>query len=246
MSLNKKQHYKQQISYFGKEFSTMSDYKLHLWQKSYIDKIKKHFLDKNFQNKTLIDIGTGHGYVAVEMAKLGMNVIACDLTRESLDNIKRFKTQFKLSNIKLIECKAEDIPLKAKSVDYIVANAILEHIPQEKKAIEEWKRILKPNGKLFITVPLKYRYILPFFWLINYIHDKRIGHLRRYDLPTLQSKFQLEYVKHFYTGHFEKVIGAVLSILLKTDKYNKHFEQIDKKKQNKKYGSSNISVIFKR
>lgn len=246
MSINKKKHYKHQISYFGKEFSTMSEYKLHLWQKSYIDKIKKNLLGKNIKNKTLIDIGTGHGYVAVEMAKIGLNVIACDLTRESLDNIARFKKKFRLSNIRLIECKAEEIPLKAKSVDYIVANAILEHIPQEEKAIQEWKRILKPGGKLFITVPLKYRYIFPFFWIINFVHDKRIGHLRRYDLPTLQSKFQLIPEKHFYTGHIKKVMGVILSMLLKTNRFDEHLEKIDLKKQNKRYGSSNISVIFKR
>src|SRR3989344_5987374 len=79
----KQEQYKHQISYFGKEFSRIKQYKLDPWMLTYIDRLKKYLLDKNFKNKTLIDIGTGSGYVAIEMAKLGMNVIACDLSRES-------------------------------------------------------------------------------------------------------------------------------------------------------------------
>jgi len=242
--MNKREHYKKQISYFGHEFSRIKEYSLKPWQLSHLKRIKKSFNVKNYKSKTLIDIGTGSGYVAIEMAKLGFNVIACDLTREALNNIARFKKQLKLKNIKLIECKAEKIPIKKHSVDFVVANALLEHIPNEQEAIEEWKRILKPDGKMYITVPLKYRYVWPFFWPINYIHDKKIGHLRRYDTGDLRKKFGFVIKDYFYTGHFLKVAGTILSILLRTEIFLKLLEDWDNKVLKKRFGASNVAVVF--
>ncbi len=40
------------------------------------------------------------------------------------------------------------------SFDYVIANHVLEHIPDEAKAFSELKRILKENGKLVISFPV--------------------------------------------------------------------------------------------
>ncbi len=212
---------------------------------TYIDRIKQNVLDKNFKKKTIIDIATGSGYAAIEMAKMGMQVIACDLSPQSIKNLHKYKKDLSLSNLKLFVCKAEEIPLKNKSVDYILANAILEHIPDERAAVEEWKRILKPNGKMFITVPLKYRYVFPFLWPIVYLYDKRIGHLRRYDLKSLQKVFKLKTIKYFYSGHLVKIIGLIINILMKTNKLDQYAERVDQEQERKRYGANNITVIFK-
>ena len=195
MRINKKNHYEQQISYFGNEFRNVKTYELLPWQRSYIKRIKEDLLGKNYKNKTLIDIGTGNGYVAIEIARLGMNTIATDLTLAALENVNKYKKKFKLKNIKTIHCEADDIPLGDKSVDYIVANAVLEHIPSEKNTAKEWRRILKPRGKFFVAVPLKYKFILPPFIPINYLHDKRLGHLRRYDLESLRNLLKMKVIK---------------------------------------------------
>ncbi len=46
-----------------------------------------------------------------------------------------------------------NIEEKESSFDLIICYHILEHIPNDAKAIKELKRILKPTGKLFIQVP---------------------------------------------------------------------------------------------
>jgi len=239
-----KNHHKHQIKYFDKEFSGMQEYSLAAWQKSYILRIKKYMLGKEYKGKTLIDIATGSGYIAVEMAKLGMKVYATDLSPQSLRNLEKFKKQFNLTNLVIIACKAENIPLKDKIADYIVANAILEHIPQEEKTIKEWKRLLRKDGKMLITVPLKFRYVWPFLWPINFIHDKRIGHLRRYDLSDLKTKFKMETVAYFYTGHLIKVLGIARAFIFKTNKFEAAYEKKDAQQYRVRYGANNISVIF--
>lgn len=62
---------REQIKYFEKEDKVRPEYELSEWKKSYIRR-----LDENFQfkhNEILIDVGTGSGYIAVEMAKRSLN-----------------------------------------------------------------------------------------------------------------------------------------------------------------------------
>lgn len=244
--MKKDKQYKKQLDYFSNEFEKSNQYKLSSWQKTYIDRIKKELLGKNYKGKTLIDIASGSGYVAIEMARLGLDVVATDLTPEVIRNLNKYKKQFSLSNLRAVRCFAEKIPLPDKSVDYIIANAILEHIPDEKQAIDEWKRILRPHGKMFIAVPLNLRYIWPFLWLFNYMNDKRIGHLRRYDLKNLQEKFNLRVLKVFYTGHLLKVVSVIASLYIWGERFSKFFEKIDSRQEHKRYGASNIIVLFEK
>lgn len=242
---NNNNQIKLQKKYFSKEFGAIRKYNLFPWQKAYIKKITNNLLDDNFKGKKLIDIGSGSGYVAIEMAKMGVEVIACDITEESLKLIEKRKKGFSLTNLKLVKCSADKIPVKNNFIDYIVANAILEHLVHEKKAIKEWKRILKPKGKIFLTVPIKYRYIWPFFWPLNMIYDKRIGHLRRYDLKTIKDKFQMKVEKVYYSGHLIKMISLLISLFYKNRKLDTFIERVDSKFSNIPWGASNIIVILR-
>ena len=52
-----------------------------------------------------------------------------------------------------ITADAGKLPLKTSSKDYIVASHVLEHILNPLAALKEWKRVLKPGGRLFLTTP---------------------------------------------------------------------------------------------
>lgn len=47
-----------------------------------------------------------------------------------------------------------DIQYKDNTFDYIISNHIMEHIPDEGKAVSEIKRVLKPNGKWILSFPI--------------------------------------------------------------------------------------------
>lgn len=47
-----------------------------------------------------------------------------------------------------------NISFSDESFDYIICNHVLEHIPNEQKALSELRRVLKAGGELIITVPL--------------------------------------------------------------------------------------------
>ena len=87
-TLDIEKHRRHQTRFFAKEFSNKSEYSVSEWQKSYLEKIERDVLGKKYKGKKLIDLGSGSGYVAIEMARKGLEVIACDLTKESLKKIE--------------------------------------------------------------------------------------------------------------------------------------------------------------
>jgi SAM-dependent methyltransferase len=74
---------------------------------------------------------------------------------------KRFR---KLSNLEytttdlnspLADVKADicDLPFETECFDFILCNHVLEHIPDDRKAMQELYRILKPGGTAILQIP---------------------------------------------------------------------------------------------
>jgi len=242
------QHLQEQIKYFEEEDNCRPQYRLQEWQKSYIRRLDENFQLRN--KEILIDVGTGFGYIAVETAKRGLKVIALDLTLKELIKLKDvIKKEHLEDNLFLVCCSAESLPFKNGIADYLVSNAVLEHLPREKEAISEISRVCKNKNRIMVTVPLKLKYILPFFIPLNYFYDKKIGHLRRYDEKILLnkfSKFRYRIKRVYYSGHFLKVFKLLFNNFIWKIFDLKEIEDQDRKLENKKCGASNICIIFER
>lgn len=48
---------------------------------------------------------------------------------------------------------AHCLPLRSESVDSLIYQAVLEHVPDPRRVIEEAARVLKPGGYLYLEVP---------------------------------------------------------------------------------------------
>ena len=69
-----------------------------------------------------------------------------------------------------------------ETFDVIIASDCLEHLENDKIALEEWKRILKKNGLLIVFVPA-----YNFLWSE---HDEVNHHFRRYSKKNLEKKLK--------------------------------------------------------
>lgn len=78
-----------------------------------------------------------------------------------------------------IKFNGKRLPFSAGVFDVIVATDVLEHIENDSKALKEWYRVLKPGGKLIITVPA-------YQWLWSE-HDESLHHFRRYTASGLHN-----------------------------------------------------------
>ncbi|HET7148002.1 MAG TPA: methyltransferase domain-containing protein [Candidatus Nitrosopolaris sp.] len=53
-------------------------------------------------------------------------------------------------HIKFVEGRVENIPFPGEYFDKVVASASFHHFPNQDRGLEEMKRILKPDRKMFI------------------------------------------------------------------------------------------------
>lgn len=245
---NINEHLRNQIKYFEDEMLyTFNNYEIAEWQKNYVNLFLDNFSD--VKNKLILDCGSGSGYLTIELAKRGAFVISCDLTLMNLVKLKEIAKQLGLEkNIAFVCCSAEDLPFKDNTFDYFISNAVIEHLPREVEAIQEIDRVTKKDGGLMVTVPLSYKYLNPILLPVNYVHDQRIGHLRRYNQEILVSKFNKFKLKNtYYTGHTAKVVKVLANMLVKKELFSTtNIEKEDSKNSNKKWFASNIICFFRR
>ncbi len=75
--------------------------------------------------------------------------------------VQKFKKQKNLTytttdlNSPIADVKADicDLPFKNNSFDFIICNHVLEHIPDDTKAMQELYRVLAPSGTAIVQVP---------------------------------------------------------------------------------------------
>jgi SAM-dependent methyltransferase len=72
---------------------------------------------------------------------------------------------------------AQRLEFADQTFDVLVASDVLEHLADERVALEEWRRVLAPGGSLLVFVPA-----FSFLWSE---HDVANRHYRRYRLEQL-------------------------------------------------------------
>lgn len=123
----------------------------------------KHLIKKSpwylaYLNKqdVLLDMGCDTGQHAIDSAKKVKRVIAFDLSKKTLLIAEKRAKDKKIKNIKFeIQNAEKKLTYKNNSFSAILCLDVLEHIKNESLAMEEIKRILKPKGKLFLSLPNK-------------------------------------------------------------------------------------------
>ncbi len=240
--------FEHQRKYFDKAYRNAH---MEAWQKTYNDRIFKLFDPKQKKESFFLDIGAGgSGYTVIEAAKRGLKSVGCDLSFVGIKKAKYLAKKNKMADKTFwVVCNAEELPFRNATFNYICANAILEHLPNDLKGLQEMDRIAKEKSEAFITTPLKYKFLWPFLIPLNILHDKRIGHLRRYDEKVFEEKLKktsrFRIVSTFYTGHLVKTLLVIISLVFRTHIFDKLAEKLDKLTLTQKFGASNISVFVK-
>ena len=122
----------------------------------------------DLSGKSLLDAGCGTGWLTKKAIEKGAKVTSVDISSKLVDITlkKNPKTTPVISSIL-------DLPFDSNSFDYVISSDVIEHTPDPYEATIELIRVLKPGGKLCITVPNRS------FWYFSLIFA-RLFKLRKY------------------------------------------------------------------
>jgi 2-polyprenyl-3-methyl-5-hydroxy-6-metoxy-1,4-benzoquinol methylase len=93
----------------------------------------------------ILDAGCGEGYFFSQikaMEKYGIDI-----------SEKRLKTVISFPDSNVICSDLKKLPFEDKKFDVIVCSEVLEHVDRYEEVVLEFKRCLKPSGKLILSFP---------------------------------------------------------------------------------------------
>jgi SAM-dependent methyltransferase len=155
----------------------------------------------------VLDMGCGAGRHAFEMYRRGADVIALDMDADELAGVGEIFAAMREqgevpagADADTKQGDALDLPFPDGEFDRIVAAEVLEHIPEDVRAIRELVRVLRPGGAMALTVP---RWLPEkICWaLSDEYHEVEGGHVRIYtdrELITKAESAGLRYVGRDY------------------------------------------------
>jgi ubiquinone/menaquinone biosynthesis C-methylase UbiE len=103
----------------------------------------------DFHGKELIDVGSGTGIVALMALELGAAKVVCgDISEYMLERgRKKVKAMgYDSSRIEFCQLDAESLPFNDNSFDIVLSGMALGILPDQKKAVKEMFRVLRPGG----------------------------------------------------------------------------------------------------
>lgn len=101
----------------------------------------------------ILDVGTGTARIPILMCQRRpqWQIIGIDLAKSMLQvglkNVEQFGLQ---QQIKLELVDAKQMPYPNEYFDMVVSNSIVHHLPSPLPFLQELKRVLKPNGAIFL------------------------------------------------------------------------------------------------
>lgn len=145
----------------------------------------------------VLDIGCGRGHLAYRLHEHGHDVWLCDVKDIVCDNYKIFKEKKRFLEVDFNETLR--LPYPDNSFDFVTCTEVLEHLQNPRRVIEDCYRILKPGGKLLVSIP----HITSLHKRLYFLLTGKIlgfdGQLSRYGHKTLLTEDMLKQ-QFEYTG----------------------------------------------
>jgi SAM-dependent methyltransferase len=144
----------------------------------------------------VLDLGCGAGRHAFECYRRGARVVALDHSASDVEEVQRMFAAMREAgepasggHAVAVLGDAHRLPFPDGAFDTVILSEVLEHIPDDRHAIAEAVRILRPGGMLAVTVPRWWPERI--CWaLSDAYHQVEGGHVRIYRRGELLSRLR--------------------------------------------------------
>jgi SAM-dependent methyltransferase len=139
----------------------------------------------------ILDAGCGSGRNMVDLARFGP-VTGLELADASVAKARERGVG------EVVQGTLDALPFDPDSFDLAVSLDVIEHLEDDHRALAELRRVVRPGGKLLVTVPA-----YPRLWSQ---HDVVNHHFRRYTLATLEAAASASGWRTVSTTHFNGLL----------------------------------------
>jgi SAM-dependent methyltransferase len=108
------------------------------------------------RGKRVLDAACGEGYGSALMATVAAQVTGIDLDGDTIEHARQRYSES--SRLVLERGSVIDLPADDGSFDLIVSFETIEHLPEQERMLEEFRRVLAPGGLLVISSPDRVAY----------------------------------------------------------------------------------------
>lgn len=145
----------------------------HWWFRSKAEFVSSTIVDAP-PGGSLVDVGAGSGGVTAMLRWPQALKVAVDGNEQLVQEARSRHA------IEAIRADVADVPLPAGCASVVCLLDVIEHLTDPEPALREAHRLLRPDGRLVVTVPAHTS-----LWSVT---DEALGHARRYSRAMLSSQ----------------------------------------------------------
>jgi len=121
----------------------------------------------------MLDFGAGTGNLTEHLLGLGGNVVAADVSSKYLERLRLKMVDGSLERLETLLLNGEDLSgIANDSIDMVATYSVLHHVPDYLKIVDEFVRVLKAGGIIYID-----HEVCPSYWELNSLYQAYLDEL---------------------------------------------------------------------
>lgn len=128
-------------SYSEQNLQEMNNWKRRAWREKILS------MAPAGESLDILDIGTGPGFFAINLALAGHRATGVDVTEEMLHHARENAASYG-APARFLRQSGDALPFSDGSFDLVVSRNVLWNLERPEQALQEWQRVLRPGGRL--------------------------------------------------------------------------------------------------
>ena len=149
---------------------------------------------KNENTKLILEVGSGISPVMMK----SRDIIYSDLSFSAIQFLKH-----SYGKGYYVVADGMNLPFKSGVFSHAISSEVLEHLADDRRAIKEIARVVKPSGHFIVTFPHR-----KFYFAMD---DRFVGHFRRYEISEMMDRLK---DAGFRPVAIQKVLGPLEKVTM--------------------------------